>query len=370
MSAGPGRIQAVLEKLSNVNVMTTASKSESEILQTRSLLAKQTRELPDALARAFKEAHANAHLAAPVSMTTQWIVTGVGASEGPARLLASTLRDVGFTARFASVTYFLGKTPPRGDVLVVVSQKLSPNGCIPLAHTAAFTNTILVTSVVEPAQALALRSLTTHALEVVLHGPEEDEGGLFLRVLGPSLAAAACVALAVRAAKSAGFEEPAWWSARSKVAENTRAILQRGHKQTPGVLAFLAAGENLERIFGAKSKLIEGLGYERVSFWDTCGFVHGPFQSVYGTHMTLLLASEKDDVASQLLWQRLLQILPAKHETVHFESELSGPLAYFAYDAHAFAWVAGCLEQNPRSLLSWPGQNADGAIYELSAPIA
>jgi hypothetical protein len=349
--------------------MTNASKSEHEVQQTLSLIEKQTRELPEALARAFTEAHANTPLATPVSKTTQWIVTGIGASEGPARLLASTLRNLGFSARFASVSYFLGKTPPRGDVLVVVSQRLSPNGCIPLAHTKAFKNTILVTSVVDTAHALMLRAVVTDSLEALVHGPTEDEGGLFLRILGPSLAAATCVQLAVRAAHAAGFAEPAWWNNRTSVAESTRSILQRGHKQTPGVLAFLAAGENLERIFGAKSKLIEGLGYERVSFWDACGFVHGPFQSVYNTHMTLLLTSEKECKEAEILWQRLLQILPPNHETVHFESELSGPLAYFAYDAHALAWVSGCLKQSPRSLLSWPGKDSDGPIYSLSAPI-
>src|SRR5438105_12549500 len=55
-----------------------------------------------------------------------WITTGTGASEGPARALASLLRRAGVLAEFAPISRF-AEGAPRADTCVVVSQRLSPN---------------------------------------------------------------------------------------------------------------------------------------------------------------------------------------------------------------------------------------------------
>ncbi len=85
------------------------------------LVAEARRALPDALARTLAVA-----LPERPSDLARVVTTGIGASEGPARLLAQLLVENGLAARFHAASRFGGDTP-HGDLLVVFSQGLSPN---------------------------------------------------------------------------------------------------------------------------------------------------------------------------------------------------------------------------------------------------
>jgi len=113
-----------------------------------------------------------------------WITTGTGASEGPARALATLLRQAGVLAEFASISSFV-EGAPRADTCVVVSQRLSPNARVPLARASSYAHTVLVTTVDDGPK----------GVRVVKHGPR-DEPGLLLRVAGPAAAMATCIQIA------------------------------------------------------------------------------------------------------------------------------------------------------------------------------
>jgi hypothetical protein len=340
--AGAGRIHAVLESDSN----------DIEANRSLVLLEAQAQALPEILADAF----------APELTPTQphlcatWIVTGIGASEGPARLCAAALRASGVSARFVSTSHFLSAAPPAADGLIVVSQRLSPNGRIALAHTAAYRHTYLVTSV----------SQKQSGVESIVHGPAQ-EPHLFLRVQGPALAAATCLRLAAAIAGAHAGSTPIWWKDRVQIAPAVARALNAPTPTRHSELALVSLGADLDLLAAAQSKLVEGLFARQPPIFDALAFVHGPYQSTRLSPMTLLACASMDNAVRAEIWERLRQLPP--HEVVEWASPLPGPLAYFSYDAFALALVLARLRQAPKNLFAWPGQHDDAPLYEIASPL-
>lgn len=327
-----------------------------EAERSLALLKAQAQALPSALTHSLE---ADLQPLAQDCAVSHWVVTGVGASEGPARLCAAALRACGLDARFVSTTYFLGDAPPRAEGLIAVSQRLSPNGRIALAHAPYYRKVFLVTS-----------ARLSHAhIEPVMHGPAE-EPPLFLRVLGPGLAAATCLRLAARIATACTKHVPSWWEKRSQVGAEVHKVLQTQVTAHHAPLGLVGMGEDLELLAGAQGKLVEGLFADRPAIWDACAFVHGPYQSSRQapTPMSLLACSSEHNSSAKQIWTRLSQLPP--HELVQCTTNLEGPLAYFAYDAYALALVLGRLQTTPQNLLTWPGKHDDGPMYEIDTPHA
>lgn len=273
----------------------------------------------------------------------RWVVTGVGASEGPARLFAGELADR--AARFVPISTFLGAPPP-ADVLVVVSQGLSPNARLALRHHGAYRAAILVTA----------RQVALDGVTVLAHGPVEDEEGL-LRVLGPALATRMLLHLAehVRGVRYPGALREAMARA---AAEAPNVELAFG---PPAILAFGADGE---RAHGLRTKLLEALLGPEPPIWDLCGVVHGPLQSFYDERRVLLVL--EGSAEARFLRERLAQVIaPERHRLHVFRAELPGPLAYFEYAAAFDRVVLAALRARPRDLAAWPARGCDGAIYDL-----
>lgn len=294
----------------------------------------------------------SAPLALPreIAAARRWITTGVGASEGPARLLATLLRGAGALAEFAPISAYAGEAPP-ADVCVVVSQRLSPNARIPLAHAGAYAHTLLVTTV----------DARLPGVTVVRHGPPEEDG-LFLRVLGPAAATATVLRIA---AAVAGEGEPERVDLGGARARAERAIAHVDPAALFDLVGVLASRGDVALADGLRHKLLEGLGVPHPPVWDVCSLVHGPLQSFYDRDATLvLLEREPSELA-----ERLAAVLRPRHALVRLRSALPGPLALLDFDLQLDHLVVAALRARPRDLEQWPGKGHDAPLYDLGPEI-
>jgi hypothetical protein len=299
---------------------------------------------------------------------TRWVVTGIGASEGPARLLVAQLLDAGLCARFQPVTAFLdGATSPAADVLVVVSQQLSPNARIPLERRGRYRAVVLITAS-DPVRDARCAALKANGVTVLRHPPEE-ENGLFLRVIGPTLATRMVLHLAASVAAARGA--PVAWASRLDAIGAAMARARSRVEPVPsewlfGPTAITTAGDDGSLAVGLRTKLLEALGAPEASLWDLCGLVHGPLQSFFDTRRLVFVLEAKGDRRATMLRKRLAQILdPARHRIHVVEADLPSPLSYFEYAAAFDAIVLHALRERPRDLGDWPSKGQDGPIYEL-----
>ncbi|MBX3252408.1 MAG: hypothetical protein KF901_34860, partial [Myxococcales bacterium] len=284
-------------------------------------------------------------LPAELARFTRWIVSGIGASEGPARLLVGQLLDLGLSARFLPVTSFLGAEAPAGDVLVVVSQRLSPNARIPLRHRGRYRATVLVTSL-DPLEDARCATLEREGATILQHGPP-DEDGLMLRVLGPALASRMVLHLAATVGALRGA--PMSWAARTR---ELGAAIERARERAVavdpawvfGASAIVGAGTATELASGLRTKLLEALGVEEPPIWDLCGLVHGPLQAFFEGRRLLFVLESTDAPGGGALRRRLSEVLdPARHRVHVVEATLPSPLCLFEWAAAFDAIVLDAL---------------------------
>lgn len=298
------------------------------------------------------------------------MVSGVGASEGPARVLVAVLAELGFAASFSPLSAFFGEAPPPGDVLVVVSQKLSPNARVPFRYERAYAQVVLFTTLDPERDELAAERVRA-GTHVIRHGPDE-EPHLLLRVLGPAVASVAVVRAALRTAEEFA-DPPSWARALAEVPARVAAALERGQASADETLfdrwtALVCGGGCTEVLPLVRGKLVEGLGLVDPPVWDAMGVVHGPFQAFFERPVTLLYYSREGDDAGRLLRDRLAEsIVPDRHRLHCHEGSLPGPLVLFEHDAATLGMVLSTLERRPRNLIRWAGQGADGPVYSLAA---
>jgi hypothetical protein len=282
-----------------------------------------------------------------------WITTGTGASEGPARALATLLRQAGVLAEFAPISSF-AEGAPQADVCVVVSQRLSPNARVPLSRAASFAHTLLVTTV----------SDAPKGVRVIKHGPR-DEPGLLLRVAGPAAAMATCIQIAHEVAsfnQRNGLATPVVPLEAALSSARDRANAGKGSLHE--LAGFVAVGGDVALADGLRNKVLEGLGVAHPPVWDLCGLVHGPLQSFYDRRATLVLLER--DGATHDLTSRLMRVLdPARHHVIRLRSALPGPYALLDFELQLDWLVVDALRARPRDLVDWPGKGCDAPLYEL-----
>jgi hypothetical protein len=283
-----------------------------------------------------------------------WITTGTGASEGPARALATLLRQAGVLADFAPISSF-AEEPPHADVCVVVSQRLSPNARVPLSRAASFAHTLLVTTVDE----------APRGVRIVKHGPR-DEPGLLLRVAGPAAAMATCIQIAHEVAsfnQRNGLSVPV--APLEGALRSARERASAGSGSLHELAGFVALGGDVALADGLRNKVLEGLGVAHPPVWDLCGLVHGPLQSFYDRQATLVLL-ERDNRTTRNLTARLMRVLdPARHHVIRLRSSLPGAYALLDFELQLDWLVVDALEARPRDLVDWPGKGCDAPLYEL-----
>jgi creatinine amidohydrolase len=305
----------------------------------------------------------------------RWISTGAGASEGPARLLATLLRGRGLVADFVPISIFIDDAPP-ADVCVVVSQRLSPNARMPLARASAYRHMLLVTTL-DDAQAFpSLGRREASHVRLVKHGPR-DEAGLLLRLIGPAAATATILRLAADLEgfpslrrREAALLDPSTIDAVENALATARARAEAAMvginpSHLFDVVGLVGVGADVSLCEGLRHKLLEGLGRTHPPLWDLCAVVHGPLQSFYERLATLVLF-ERDGARAVGLASELGRVLdPARHRLVRLRSALPGPLALLDFDLQLDHLVLAALRARPRDLFEWPGKGRDAPLYDL-----
>lgn len=316
--------------------------------RSRALVAERVARVPARIASAAESP------ALPLLAAARWTVTGVGGSEGPARLLAHRLARAGQAARFVACSHFAlpGNLDATGG-LVVFSQGLSPNARGALAVRHGFFPRVVVTAVEARAEgsdaerflAAQLRD-GTHRIP---HGPAR-EGELLVRLEGPAEATVRALQLAAHIS-----DQP---MARLRVA---------GLPEVPplpaGRLALVGAGDTPAWLHGQRWKLLEGLGLPDPPVYDVMQVAHGPLQQFYEEPMTLLAVVQTP--AEQPLFERLGQVLRDHHELRVITLEAPLPQGWPQLELWFDALLLATLKERPRDLIAWPGKDSDAELYAL-----
>ncbi len=298
--------------------------------------------------------------------------TGIGASEGPARLLASCLFGPHKHVRFIPLSGLIAAdhtawiTESRTSVLVIFSQALSPNARIALEASFNFSTTILICGA-EVSVDESIQSILGNRLHVIRHPPEE-ESGFLMRVMGPAAASAIALGLAALATTEQTVTE-----VRDELVACADAMEKRLHSRLPESNfverppAFLLYGaDGVERNHLLRWTLLECLDQYDPPSWDVLSFAHGAFQNIFDASRTLILPRALDDVALLPLFDRLRDMLgQTRHTLVDIPSELRRPWCVLEHLAAVQALMLEHLRQNPRDLHEWPGRGRDGALYTL-----
>jgi creatinine amidohydrolase len=312
----------------------------------------------------------------PVATVLQFadciFITGVGASEGPARLLASCLLGQHRHVRFIPLSGLIAGDhrpwlPSSGSSrLVVFSQALSPNAQMALDAGKEFTTTILFCGpnvrVDETASVIPAKQL------IVIRHPPESEMGFLVRVTGPAVASAMALALAELVTSQSTNDE-----LRARLHQCANAMETQLHAGLADVdfvqhpPTFLVYGiDGVERNHLLRWTLLECLDKHDPSSWELLAFAHGAFQNIFDTSRTLLLPRALDDAALDPLVERLRVMLSqTRHTLIELRSELPRPWCLLEHLAAVQALMLGYLRQNPRDLNTWPGHGRDGALYTL-----
>jgi creatinine amidohydrolase len=327
-------------------------------------------ELRERLARVVPELAALAARGLPAAVTPasgeRYAVTGVGGSEGPARLLVATLRSLGLGARFVPLSAFaLGEVAARpGERLCVFSQGLSPNARVALSCAPRFAGGVLFTSALASSPLLA--GFVAGGGRVLTLGPAEETGTL-LRVVGPPVAMLAAVLFAHEVAGApvparALAELPSDLEAAAAAARAAIAALPAFAREAAvGRVAFVTAGEEGERglACGLAIKWLEGLGVDEPPTWDVLEIAHGPFHAFY-TEPRLLVALGEGGA----LFDRLEAMLaPGRHALLRLPAR--GPLARLVVEAAVNELFLAAFERAPRDLRDWPSKGKDAPLYAL-----
>lgn len=308
-----------------------------------------------------------------LSAIESWDVVGIGASEGPARLLTCLLSDMGLSCRLVPLSnfrerehaaYFRPEHERRG--LIIFSQGLSPNAQLALHDAKSYTDAVLFTSVDDQSRESRARLLRDFAGVVIGHGPHEEAGSL-VRFAGPMAATLAAVRFALLLAETRQIRAT-WGEALCSVPGVYRAALADAGPLGGALSATLTAGPDLPTAQALMWKWQEALYTPLPPAFDVLAFAHGPLQA-YFDQAAFFLILERPGSAHRQLWQRFEGVLnPERHRVLRLLASLPGPLAAFEFDAFLNARLLA--EMNARAIDPghWPAQEMDGPLYSLSTP--
>lgn len=298
-------------------------------------------------------------------------VTGGGMSEGPAHYLVSLLSAQGIPAAFIPLSEFVSDSLPQpGRTLVLFSQGLAPNARFPLRHHRAFARTVIVTSVT-PIPDAQTASIPRQLADLVAQGiepfvvPPQQESGLLLRVIGPTVQALAAAILA-GIPISQLLRIPTTYQ-QQLASDPTQALFPA---RTPQRLALIAGGRYGAACFGLRWKLLEGLLLADPPIYDLLQIAHGPLQSLWNQPAVLLLLERHDAPHEEALYVRLRQVFSMpRHRVLSLRAQTHrGLLAYFEHAALLDALLLSALRTLAPPLDRWPGQGLDGPLYDLAPP--
>jgi hypothetical protein len=300
------------------------------------------------------------------------VVVGVGMSEGAAQLACVLWRQLGINARCLPLSMTL--TAPKhslGDVLVVFSQGLSSNIGLALEVAHRFAEKLLITS--ESCCQVRLGGWREAGFEVVSFPPEEQENGLLLRVVGPTMTTYGLLRLTQHIERALGHTVLPYVPTATLV-ERMHARFERTHDEADalGTIAqthrcvLLTIGQETEMYHGLRWKLLEGLWLDVPPVLDALHFVHGPWQGVHDHKTCFMVFHHGLDVERNLI-NRVRSMLQPHHSLIEIQSELPSPWDLFEYEAHLNGMICAHLSATDRTLEHWPGHRTDGALYDISS---
>jgi hypothetical protein len=328
--------------------MRSDSDERRSVQAVRSALGKIPSELRAAL---------GVRLPSPSGPVRRVVTTGIGASEGPARLLAHRLVSADYSAEFCAVSRFV-LDPPAGDLLIVFSQGLSPNACLALGEGATFRDRWLLTSVgygeSSPERLERLNQLANRGAAPIF-APPGEETGMLVRWIGPTVA----TLLALRLAGSLGApgcDEVALEDAPERYRPSHAAKL-------PDRVALVTAGVHVDEAYAHRWKILETLLVSDPSIWDVLQVAHGPLQALHADpHAIVTLERPRgNDLVGRL--ERTLD--PGRHCLVRLRAENDDALAVIEHAAQIDSALLATLEARPRNLFAWPARGGDAPLYEL-----
>lgn len=298
------------------------------------------------------------------------VVVGIGMSEGAAQLSCVLWRQLGINARCVPVSVTLmAPEGSLGDVLVVFSQGLSSNISLVLEVAHGFDEKLLLTS--QSCCADRLEGWHEAGFECVSCPPDEQEDGLLLRVVGPTLTTYGLLRLTQRMERALRREILPAMSTHTLV-EHMRArfeqtcddahalkIVSQTHR-----CVLLTMGQETEMYHGLRWKLLEGLWLDVPPVLDALHFVHGPWQGVHDHETCFMVFHHGLDVERNLI-NRVRSMLQPHHTMIEIKSELPSPWDLFEYEAHLNGVICAHLSATDQALERWPGHRTDGALYDI-----
>ncbi len=313
------------------------------------------------------------------------VTTGVGGSASPARLLAFLLSEhLGCDARFRPIGAFLAAAPPEScdDLLVIVSQGLTPNARLALADCAAWRHvTVLTATRADEARAAGradaaafVEHLDAIGVEVRTFAAGAEEYGTLVRVTGPVAATVAVLAYAEALAADAGRAD-AWprmdgatvaaaVAAAAERAEPLRALAASG--RLAGSLALVASGAYAGLVDHLALQLLEGLLVPLPPVFDLLALAHGPFQQAWMRSATFLALVRPDAAREDELLARFARMLdPDRHRIQQIEATLPVPLCLFEHAALVNELVLAGIAAQGIDQARWPGQGRDRPLYAV-----
>jgi creatinine amidohydrolase len=304
------------------------------------------------------------------------VVTGGGASEGPARYLAALLRNrLALRAGFLPTSAFIAPVAQAADdILIVFSQGISPNARLALRQASQFGGVVLFTGIYpegrSPEARLVSELRQSGALIHVL--PPEDESGLLVRTLGPATATLAGLLFAKSVAESLGRP---WADEKlASLPDRLATARTRSAEATVGLdpdwplrpWALVTAGDASDLCEGLRWKWMTALYSPAPPLWDVLQIAHGPLQHFYTEAMTLVALERNNNGDDARLFDRLEKVVvPGRHKLVRLRSEFAGPTAVMDHDAQCNWLLLRTLEGRQVDMSSWPGRGLDGPLYEL-----
>lgn len=310
-------------------------------------------------------------LPAPWRDVERFDVTGIGASEGPARLLVNELLDLGFCARFTAAAHYLRPTDGAKTALIAFSQGLSPNARLALRQAPLYAASLLFTALTGPENASPPKLALLHHFRTAggttwTHAPLR-EGGSLVRMVGPACASLLALRFAAELAQKRDLPAPAWLKALpavpSAAAESFRNAPTSGGSDP---LALLGTAPSTSMLRSLAWKWQEGLFTKLPPDFDVLSFMHGPLQSLHGTPGTMILCRGPVHPSDDDLIRRLQQVLSKQpQQLLELKATLPGPLAWFEFDAAFNQMVLREIEARKLSPGDWPAQGLDAPLYQL-----
>jgi creatinine amidohydrolase len=295
----------------------------------------------------------------------RFVATGVGSSEAHARLLVHLLAErLGLDARYLppSALEAGGGCARPDDVLVVVSQGLSPTARFALTEPYRWRAVVVITAVD--------RDPLLAAATLVVHFPGAGEYGTLVRVTGPMAGYLAAYRLAravgVRLGRADALPPLDADVLAARVAQAAERLPEMDLGPPDMPLAFVTSGTYGDLTCNLRFKVLEGMLRPMPPAWDLLHVAHGPFQQAFPGRATFLALTRADAGGEGELLGRLAAMLdPARHRLVRLVATLPGALAILEHEALLDALLLRDIAARHVDQVRWPGRGREAPLYEL-----